>query len=170
MRRHTARRRAPLAAALLLVHTACFSYIPLQPTPMGSSASTPSPAAQLGLEGLEQGVSLRVHLSEPGSYPLMALTPNNVTVIDGDLVRWDDANLYVSAYWMKTAGVQEFKGNGETVGILLDKIDWVDRKKVSAGKTAAIGAAMVGAVLLLGVTFGGGSGEGGPNGGGPIPD
>jgi hypothetical protein len=169
MRRPTARRRAPLAA-LLLVHTACFSYIPLQPTPMASSASAPSPAAQLGLEGLEQGVSLRVHLSEPGSYPLTALTPNNVTVIDGDLVRWDDSSLYVSAYWMKTAGVQEYKGNGETVGILFDKIDRVDRKKVSVGKTAAIGAAMVGAVVLLGVTFGGGSGEGGQNGGGPIPD
>ena len=174
VRRYPVRRRAPLAALLLLVHTACYSYVPLQPVPGGSSSSGSSPAsgplAQLGLEGLPQGTSLRVHLSEPGSYPLTALTPNNVTVIDGDLIRTDDANLFVSAYWMKTAGVQEFKGNGETVTIPLDKIAQVDQKKVSAGKTAAVAALIAGAVVALGVTFGAGSGEGGENGGGTQPD
>jgi hypothetical protein len=176
MGRHLAarRRRAPLAAALLLVHTACYSYVPLQPPSEGASATASGtavgPAAQLGLEGIEQGVRLRVHLSEPGSYPLAALTPNNVTVIDGDLVVWDDSVLTVSAYWMKTAGVQEFKGSGETVAIPIDKIDRVDQKKVSAGKTAGVAAAIVGVVVLLGVTFGGGSGEGGDNGPGGPPD
>jgi len=174
MRRLTARRRAPLAAVLLLVHAACYSYVPLQPAPGGASAtsssSVPGPAAQLGLEDLEQGASLRVHLSEPGSYPLTALTPNNVTVIDGDLIRLDDSSLYVSAYWMKTTGVQEFKGAGETVGIPFDKIDRVEQKKVSAGKTAVVGALIAGAIVLIGVTFGGGSGEGGENGPGGPPD
>lgn len=174
MKRHLARRRAPLAVVLLLVHAACYSYVPLQPAPGGASASAstspPGPAARLGLEGLEQGVRLRIHLSEPGSYPLTALTPNNVTVIDGDLVRWDDSSLVVSAYWMKTAGVQEFKGDGETVAIQLDKIERVDRKKVSAGKTAAVAALIAGAVAAIGVTFGSGSGEGGDNGPGGPPD
>ena len=174
MNRHRARRRAPLAVALLLVHAACYSYVPLQPAPGGATASAssaaPGRAAQLGLEGLKQGVSLRVHLSEPGSYPLTALTPNNVTVIDGDLIRFDEDNLYVSAYWMKTAGVQEFKGEGETVTILLAQIDRIDQKKVSAGKTAGLAAVIVGAVVAIGVTFGAGSGEGGDNGPGGPPD
>ena len=59
-----------MAALFLLAHTACHSYVPLQPALSGTSASAASPAAQLGLEGLEQGVSLRIYLSEPGSYPL----------------------------------------------------------------------------------------------------
>ncbi len=182
VRRHLARRRAPLAALLLLIHTACYSYVPLEAGPSGSAGSSlsdgsaatsseaASRAAELGLEGLQQSTSLRVHLSEPGSYPLTALTPNNVTVIDGDLIRTDDSNLFVSAYWMKTAGVQEFKGNGETVTIPLDKIDFVEGKKVSAGKTAAVAAVLVGAVVVLGVTFGTGSSEGPGNGGPPQPD
>ena len=172
MSRHQARRRAPLAAVLLLVHAACYSYVPVQPGGASASAAdaAPEPAVLLGLEGLEQGVSLRVHLSEPGSYPLEAVTPNNVTVIDGDLVRWDDESLYVSAYWMKTAGVQEFKGASETVPIPFDKIDRVDQKKVSAGKTAAVAALIAGAVVAIGVTFGAGSGEGGDNGPGGPPD
>jgi hypothetical protein len=187
MRRYLGRRRAPVAALLLLVHTACYSYVPLQPAPAGApdsgsaasessdgsaaaSSEAASRAAELGLEGLQQGTSLRVHLSEPGSYPLTALTPNNVTVIDGNLIRTDDSSLYVSAYWMKTAGVQEFKGNGETATIPLDKIDLVEGKKVSAGKTAAVTAVLVGVVALLGVTFGTGSSEGGSNGGPPQPN
>lgn len=189
MRRHLARRRAPLAALLLLVHAACYSYVPLQPggtsptgsdetssdpssasgTSAGASGSTAS-ASKLGLEGLRQGKSLRVYLSEPGSYPLTALTPNNVTRIDGDLIRTDASSLYVSAYWMKTAGVQEFKGDGETVTIPLDKIDYVEEKKVSAGKTAAVAGLFAGAVVILGVTFGFGSGSGSENGGGVQPD
>ncbi|UCG75930.1 MAG: hypothetical protein JSV95_00955 [Gemmatimonadota bacterium] len=175
MNRHRARRRAPLAVVLLLVHAACYSYVPLQPAPGGASASATSgapesAASQLGLVDLKQGASLRVHLSEPGSYPLTALTPNNVTVIDGDLIRFDEDNLYVSAYWMKTAGVQEFKGEGETVTIQLDQVDRIDQKKVSAGKTAALAAVIAGAIVAIGVTFGSGSGEGGDNGGGVQPD
>lgn len=172
------RRRAPLAVLLLLVHTACFSYHTLEPqTSASATASTtatagtpPTLAEQLGLVGLEQGTSLRVFLNEPGSYPLNHVTPNTVLQIDGDLINLDGENLRVSATWMKTAGVQEFKGHGETVTIPLDKIESVQEKRLSTPKTAAMGVAIVGVVVMLGVTFGTTSGEG-SGGGGPVnPD
>ncbi len=171
------RRRAPLAVLLLLVHTACFSYHALEPATSATAtastsatASTPSRAEQLGLVGLKQGDGLRIFLNEPGSYPLNHVTPNTVMRIDGDLINVDDENLRVSATWMKTAGVQEFKGHGEAVTVPLDKIETVQAKKLSPGKTAAISVGILGAVVLLGVTIGsGGSGEGG--GGPPVnPD
>jgi hypothetical protein len=176
--RATKRRRAPLAVLLLLAHTACYSYHTLEPQPGGTAtatamsttatSATPSMAEQLGLVGLKQGTGLRIFLTEPGSYPLNHVTPNTVMQIDGDLINSDDENVRVSATWMKTAGVQEFKGNGETVTVPLDKIETVQQKKISAGKTAAMSAAIAGAVVLLGVTLG--TGGGGEGGGGPPPN
>ena len=178
MNRDVRRRRAPLAVLLLLVHSACYGYHTLGPqTSAGATASTSATAGeplgnaeQLGLVGLEQGTSLRIFLSEPGSYPLNHVTPNTVMRIDGDLINMDEDVVRVSATWMKTAGVQEFKGNGETVTIQLDKIESVQEKRLSAGRTAATGVAIAGVVALLGVTFGTGSGEGSNGGGTPNPD
>lgn len=167
-----------MAVALLLVHTACFSYKSLEPQPSGTaSASTTASApessnraAELGLSGVKQGTRLRLHLNEPGSYPLTDVTPNTVTVIDGDLIRVDETDVRVSVYWLKTSGVQEYKGHGETVTVPLAKIDMVEERKLSVGKTAALSAAILGAVVALGVTLGTGSGEGQNGGPPPTPD
>ena len=163
-RRLVSRRRVPLLMGLLLVHTACYSYRPVATSPRFSSSSSGTAAApEQAVEEPEvkQGQRIRVHLAEPGDYALTDVAPRNVTLIDGELIQWTEDELLLSARWMRTGSGLEFAGRGETVAVPLTAISLVERRVVSAGKTAGITLAILGALTAMGVVFGGTGGEGG---------
>jgi hypothetical protein len=82
-RRLPCRPRALPLIGLLLVHTACYSYKPVNTSPAVSGSSSGTAAAVEPTEEnpeLKQGDRIRVHLSEPGDYELMDVVPRNVTL------------------------------------------------------------------------------------------
>jgi hypothetical protein len=163
-RRLPCRPRALPLIGLLLVHTACYSYKPVNTSPAVSGSSSGTAAAVEPTEEnpeLKQGDRIRVHLSEPGDYELMDVVPRNVTLIDGELIRWTEDELLLSAWWMKAGSGLEFAGQGETVAVPGTAIGRVERRVVSVGKTAGIAVLIAGAVAALGVVFGTSGGESG---------
>lgn len=170
LRRLPCRRRAALLIGLLLAHTACYSYKPVATAPSFSSSDSGTAEVQGSpvAPDLQQGQRIRVHLSTPGDYALTDVVPRNVTSIDGELIRWTEDELVLSAWWMKTTAGQEFQGRGESVAVPGTDIGVVEKRALSVGKTAGIAVLIGGAIVALGVVFGGSSAEGG-NGGTPIP-
>lgn len=157
------RWRLPLLLmGLVLVHTACYSYRPVATSPRFSSSGTAAAPEQAVEEPeVKQGQRIRVHLAEPGDYALTDVAPRNVTLIDGELIQWTEDELLLSASWMRTRSGLEFAGRGETVVVPLTAISLVERRVVSAGKTAGITLAILGAITAMGAVFGGSGGEGG---------
>lgn len=162
-----------LLVGLLLAHTACYSYKPVTTAPSvsGSSSGTAEAEGAPMAPDLQQGQRIRVHLSTPGDYALTDVAPRNVTLIDGELVRWTEEEMLLSAWWVKTAAGLEFAGRGESVAVPGTDIGLVEKRVVSAGKTAGLAVLIAGAVAALGVALGASSGEGNGGGGTPgVPD
>jgi hypothetical protein len=100
---------------------------------------------------------------------LINLTANNVVQVDGEVVRWEEDRLVLSAWWLRGANGIEHRGIGETVNIPRGFLGSVERKQVSVARTGVL----VGVIALLAVlaqaSLGGGGGPEGP-GGGPPPE
>lgn len=127
-RRRNAVRRS-LALLALVALAACHNYVPVT------------------VDRLERPDRVRVHLSVAGSYELLDLTANDVIEIEGEVVRWDEASLVLSAWWLVARGGLEFRGQGETVVVQREHIAAIEERRISALKTAALvglGAAAMG--------------------------
>jgi hypothetical protein len=117
-----------------------------------------------GIETLERPDRVRVYLSEPGEFELLDLTANNVTMVDGEVVRWDDEALVLSVWWLEAANGLEFRALGETITVQREHISRLERRKISVGKTVGLVAVVVvafavGVGAVAGIA-GGGSGSG----------
>ncbi len=140
--------RRGVALVLLILVGACMNYVPAS------------------VEQVKRPDRVRVRLSVPGTYELMDLTANRVIEIDGEVVRWDDEELVLSAWWLAGEGGLEFRGVGETVVVRREHIGEIERRKVSPVKTAGLIGAGVLATALGVATLAspggtaGGAGEG----------
>lgn len=149
--RRRARSRTAAAVLALVATAGCFSYAPI---------NGHEPAPRLGTE-------VRAHLSTPESFQLTNVTANNVVEVDGEVVRWEDERLVLSAWWLRALNGTEHRGIGETVNIPTSSLGTVERKRVSVAKTGAL----AGFGVLLAVLFNSAltSGAGGGEGPGPPP-
>ncbi|MGD2217274.1 MAG: hypothetical protein PVJ64_10965 [Gemmatimonadales bacterium] len=104
----------------------------------------------VSVDRLERPDRVRVHLSVAGSYELLDLTAADVTQIEGEVVRWDEASLVLSAWWLVARSGLEFRGQGETVVVQREHIAAIEERRISAWKTVALvgGGA---AVMAIGV-------------------
>jgi hypothetical protein len=146
--------RGKLARALpaaFVVLAGCFSYRTIDDASPAPPRATP----------------IRVYLKTPASIPLMDATVNNVVQVDGEFVGWQDGDLTLSATWLRVANGLDHKAVGETVVLTPDQVDRVERKVLSAPKTAGLIGISALASALAGVAFTGGASGSGP--GGPPP-
>lgn len=118
-----------------------------------------------GIESLQRPDRVRVYLLEPGRFELLDLTANNVTVVEGEVVRWDDDTLVLSVWWLEAGSLLEFRAQGETIVVRRDNLNHVERRKISIGKTVGL-VAIVAVAFAVGVgalvSVGGGGGGSGP--------
>ncbi len=146
-RRHTLATRVTALVALTTL-AACQHYVPTT------------------IEQTERPQRVRVHLSNPVSVELLDITAHNATLIDGEVVRWDDEELVLSVWWIEGPGNSEYRGQGETAVIPRSHIAAIEAREISVGKSLAL-AGMVVLVTIVGVgtlTATGGSGSGSENG------
>lgn len=138
---------------LALVTVGCVAYVPVDGTAV---------APRLGTE-------VRAHLSTPQSITLTNVTANNVVEVDGEVVRWEEDRVVLSAWWLRAGNGIEHKGIGETVNIERSSLGNVEKKTVSVVRTGAfVGFVALFAVLAQAALGGGGGPEG--SGGGPPPE
>lgn len=142
MRRYLHRSTALLLMALL----GCYSYV------------------ETGLPTLERGDRVRVYLSEPATFDVGELTANNIVRMDAEVVRWDEEELVLSAWWLTAAAGREFNGNGRTVYVPRGQLDAIERRSVNGLQTGLLVAGSVAGLVALGAAVGGGIGGGGGDG------
>jgi len=136
----------PLLLALLFAAEGCFSFV--QESELAPTRGSP----------------IRVHLERPASFELTRITVNDVTTVNGELVRRADGEVVLSATWLDTVFGDGFDGEGWTLRIPETNVSALEVKQFSWWRT--------GAVLLAGgiATFFGfdalGTGSGGSGGGG----
>ncbi len=141
-----------MSPVVLVVLTACFGYTPLEQV-------GPLP---------KRGAPVRALLKTPASVALMGITVDNVILVEGEFVGWEDSALTLSATWLKAVNGREYKAVGETVVLPGQQLDRVERRVVSRPRSAglvglgALMSVLAGAALTGGV---GGSGPGGTPGG-----
>ena len=139
----------PLFLALLFATEGCFQYVP-------DSQLTPT-----------RGTAIRVHLESPASFELTRVTVNNVTSVNGELVRREAGDVILSATWLDVSTGEGFDGEGWTLRIPETNVNALEVKRFSWWRT---GAALLGAAAATVFGFdalGGGSGGSGgtPSGG-----
>ena len=139
-----------LSLLVLLVATAgCFQYVP-----EGDVAPT-------------RGSPIRVHLERPASFELTQFTVNNVTRVDGEMVRREAGDVILSATWLDAVSGVGFAGEGRTLRIPESNLTALELKKISWWRT---GAAVLGGALVtvLGFDLVGTGTEGSGGGGGGV--
>ncbi len=139
-----------MSPVVLVALTACFGYTPLE-------QAGPLP---------KRGTLVRALLKTPASVPLTDVTVDNVILVDGEFVGWQDGALTLSATWLKVLNGREHKAIGETVVLPEAQLDKVQRRVVSGPRSA--GLVGLGALMsvLAGAAMAGGAG-GSPPGGTP---
>ena len=136
-----------LPFGLALVLSACFGYAPLK-------EASPAPA---------RATPIRAYLRTPASIPLTDVTVNNVVVVDGEFVSWQDGELTLSATWVQVADGLEHKAIGETVVLDSAQLDRVERRVISAPRTfGLVGLGALVSVLASTALVGGAGGGGNP--------
>ncbi len=143
-------RLAFFLLALLLATAGCFQYVP-------EGAVPPT-----------RGSPIRVSLERPASFELTQFTVNNVTRVDGEMIRREAGDVILSATWLDAVTGVGFDGEGRTLRIPEANVTALELKKISWWRT---GAAVLGGALvtvlgfdLLGTgTEGSGGGGGGVN-------
>jgi hypothetical protein len=136
---------------LLLSLTACYGYVPV------NGELPPRPTV------------VRTYLSEPSSFTIDQVSLHGIDQVEGEVVQWQDDYLVVSASWLWSISGQEFGGNSQTLIIPRERLQIVERKKLSKARTAGIVG--VGALLatLMKIALPTGSASGGVPGGGTNP-
>lgn len=115
-----------------------------------------------------QGTPVRVHLNTLSAFEVAQFTVNNVNRVDGEMIRADAGELFLSATWLEAATGGGFAGNGWTVQIPETDLARTELKQFSWWRTGVVvGGLIVGTWLgfdALGVgPFGGNSGGGNPD-------
>ena len=137
-----------LSVVILLLGTGgCFQYVP------ESGASPPT-----------RGSPIRLQLVNPTSFELTQFTVNNITTVNGELVRRVAGDVILSSTWLETAGAVGFDGESRTLRIPDSNVAAFELKKVSWFRT---GAVVLGGALgtILGFNALGSEGGGGGGGG-----
>ncbi|MEZ4415903.1 MAG: hypothetical protein R3E10_09105 [Gemmatimonadota bacterium] len=143
-------RRAALAWMLAVwALTGCYHYVPVA-------------------EPVPRGALVRAHLSSPLDVELRQVTARDVTLLDGELIRWDDVDgMAVSARWLLQSTGYEMGGEGWTVEIPADVLSAVEQRRLSLPRTLALVAGgVLGTYLAFDAIGIGGFGDGGGNSGG----
>ncbi len=140
---------ASFLMTLLLATEGCFQYV-------SESEVTPT-----------RGSPIRVHLERPSSFELTRVTVNNVTTVNGELVRREAGDVILSATWLDASIGDGFDGEGWTLRIPETNVSALEVKRISWWQT---GIAVLGGAV---VTFFGwdllGTGTSGGGGGGGLP-
>ncbi len=140
-----------LLSVLLVATGGCFQYVP-------EARAEPT-----------RGTAIRVHLQRPSSFDLTQFTVNNITVVNGELVRRDAGDVVVSATWLDATIGDGFDGEGWTLRIPESNVTAIEVKRISWWQTgvAVLGVA---AFTIFGFdAFGTGSEGSGGGGGGTNP-
>lgn len=141
--------RAPLAGLVLL--GGCYTFAPTTP------GAVPA------------GARVRVALSEPGVAALAPTVGAAVTGVEGDLLRAAGDTVVVRADRLLTTAGVDVQWSGGALNIPGPWRRGLDRRRLAAGRTAAIvaGGVVLSAGLVALVRSGGG-GQGDGSGGDPI--
>ena len=131
----------------LLATEGCFQYVP-------ESQVTPT-----------RGTPIRVHLERPASFELTRVTVNNVTTVNGELVRREAGDVILSATWLDASIGDGFDGEGWTLRIPETNVSALEVKRISWWQTG-IAVLGVAAVTFLGWDL---LGTGTDGGGGGLP-
>lgn len=143
------RWRRPMAAALALLVTGCYTYTPVE---------TGHPDA---------GSEVRVGLTEPASDELARRTGRDVEGLEGRVVRASADSIAVSISPLAPRGYDPYGLRRDTLAFALDDVRQVERQELDTGTTLLlVGGAVAGAALLftLMLDTGGGGIEGGGGG------
>lgn len=132
-----------LLVLCLVALTGCYTYAPARGAPA------------------VRGMSVRAQLAAPMDFRLTELTANNVVSVTGEVVRQDPDTLVLSAQWLRAQSGYQFPASGETIVIPADRLADVERRRISAVRSAAIVAAgALAGVLFVTILEGGGGGGG----------
>lgn len=134
----------------LLFLSACYTYTPATDVMPGRQAA------------------IRARLSEPSSFTVGTVSLHAIHLVEGEVVRWDDEHLILSATWLQSTADQGFSGEGQTLVVPRDRIAVVERKNLSKLRTAGVvGLGTVAGLLVRMALPGGGSGGSSGSGGPP---
>jgi hypothetical protein len=113
----------------------------------------------------DQGKEVRAYLDVPGQFELQEITVNNVVRVDGEVIEFDDGQLWLSGFWFVSASGLEHKGVGETVAMNLNSLGSLERKRFSIAKSVGLAGAfaLISILLQTSGSLGGGSEGGGPD-------
>jgi hypothetical protein len=116
----------------------------------------------------EPGKAVQVHLNAPESVRLQNLTADGVVQINGELAQWDNGQLVLSAFWVRSSSGFEHRAEGETVTLEEAKIRSVSAKQMNVPLSVALAAGAVAAAVIVGSAFSasGSAGNDGDDGGG----
>ena len=108
-----------------------------------------------------------MYLERPASFKLTQFTVNNVTRVDGEMVRREAGDVILSATWLDAATGVGFDGEGWTLRIPGDNVAALELKEISWWRT---GAAVLGGALvtIFGFDLLGTGTEGSGGGGGDV--
>ena len=133
--------------ALLFVTEGCFQYVP-------EGEVAPS-----------RGTPIRLHLERPASFGLTQFTVNNITAVNGEMVRREAGDVILSATWLDAAIGDGFAGEGWTLRVPETNVSALEVKQLSWWRT---GVAVLGGAFLtiFGFDVLGTGSEGSAGGGG----
>ena len=151
MRSIVRRTRALLALPALLAFAGCYHYVP--------ATTTAQP----------QGTPIRAHLNTLSAFELAQVTVNNVETVEGEVIRAEAGQLFLSATWLEAAMGGGYPGNGWTVEIPEANVSAFELKRFSWWRTGVIIGGLAAGTWIgfdaLGLTGSRGDGGGGT---GPI--
>lgn len=141
--------RGAVALVGLLALSACYSYVPMV-------GETPAP-----------GEDVRVRLSQTRSVELSERTGHPIRSLEGKVFRVAPDTLVLDVGWGSIYEGTLLAGRRDTLAFHQPDLLEVDRRELSRGRTALLGAGLAAAVVLIvrGLS-GGGSGDGPGNGNG----
>jgi hypothetical protein len=137
-----------LVCALLPALAGCYHYVPATPA------------------ALRQGTPVRARLNAMADFQLPQVTVNNIDQVEGELIRSDADELFLSATWLQAVTGNGYAGNGWTVTIPQSNMSGFEEKRFSVWRTGAVIGGLLAASWFgfdaLGLTPGRGGGGGGP--------
>ena len=112
---------------------------------------------------------MRAELAGPESFAIGEATFFNIGTVEGEIARSDDDSLVaISVTWLRSwRGSEKYWGQGALLFIPYDRIDLLEERGFSAGRTAvAAGLGGLALAAIVGIAAALRSGSGNPPGGG----
>lgn len=127
--------------------TGCFTYVPAE------------------IEGPSRGETIRAHLSPPLTVPVGDIAVQQTESVAGEVVRWSDQYLVLSAQTLISSSGQDFLGRGFTVQLPRSSLVQLEARRFSTWRTALLTGGIIAGSVILGILaqegFGGGDADGG---------